>query len=191
MSPDALNCRSSFTVWLATVASISVTSQSAFGFITHNLCHLVSIFLGSHLWVLSRQPWHLAHTLAHTLSLPRCNVALAELGEEKQSSNSFTAKVGLFQGSGTPRIMILLTTSYLKGKALPSTRTGRKSLVRQPGTSNVPALPASREKDFMRLLIQLLAANFQARFCRAKSPCSTLQMRWSHEKNFAQISSIS
>lgn len=58
------------------------------------------------------------------------------------------------------------------------------------GLANVPALPTSGEKDFMKLLIQLLAATFQARLCPTKCPCLMLQTQWSNKKNLGQISSI-
>lgn len=50
------------------------------------------------------------------------------------------------------------------------------------GLANVPALPTSGEKDFMKLLIQLLAATFQARLCPTKCPCLMLQTQWSNKK---------
>lgn len=130
---------------------MSVTSQWAFGFITPQL---LSPCL----------PWtHLPG--ANTFSLCLC---LGRAGGGKAGQEQLHHKGRFVPGQCNTRSHDPIDYILFKRQGYCQVPGPEGSLwYLNLGLADVPALPTWREKDFTRLLIQLLAADFQVRFCPA------------------------
>lgn len=127
-------------------------------------------------------------TLTHMFSLPLC---LGRAVGGKAGQEQLHHKGGFVPGQCNTRNHDPIDYILFKRQGYCQVPGPERSLwYLKLGLADVPALPTSREKDFRRLLVQLLAADFQVRFCPANCPYLTLQIQWSHE-NSSQISSIS